>query len=85
MRPVAGRTVVVVEDERAIADAVAARLRAEGFTVETAADGPSGVELCRRLRPEVVVLDVMLPGFDASRCAADCTRAGSPPRCWRTG
>ena len=64
MRRVAGRTIVVVEDERAIADALAARLRAEGFTVETAADGPSGVEVCRRLRPDVVVLDVMLPGFD---------------------
>ena len=58
------RTIVVVEDERAIADAVAARLRAEGFAVETAADGPSGVELCRRVQPDAVVLDVMLPGFD---------------------
>src|SRR5687767_1891733 len=64
MPAVAGRTIVVVEDERAIADALAARLRAEGFAVETAADGPSGVEVCRRLRPDVVVLDVMLPGFD---------------------
>ena len=53
-----------MEDEHAIADAIAARLRAEGFTVGIASDGPSGVELCRRLRPDVVVLDVMLPGFD---------------------
>ena len=59
-----GRTVVVVEDERVIAGALAARLRAEGFRVEVAHDGPGGVELCRRLRPDVVVLDVMLPGFD---------------------
>jgi DNA-binding response OmpR family regulator len=58
------QTIVVVEDEAAIAEAVAARLRAEGFTVETADDGPSGVELCARLRPDLVVLDVMLPGFD---------------------
>jgi DNA-binding response OmpR family regulator len=57
-------TVVVVEDEPAIAEAVAARLRAEGFAVETASDGPSGVELCRHAAPDVVVLDVMLPGFD---------------------
>ena len=64
MPRVAGRTIAVVEDERAIADALAARLRAEGFIVEIASDGPSGVELCRRLRPDVVVLDVMLPGFD---------------------
>ncbi len=45
-----GRTIAVVEDESVIADAVAARLRKEGFEVETAADGPGGVELCRTLR-----------------------------------
>jgi DNA-binding response OmpR family regulator len=56
--------VVVVEDERAIADAVAARLRAEGFVAEVAYDGPSGVELCQRVAPDAVVLDVMLPGLD---------------------
>jgi len=59
-----GQTIAVVEDERVIADAVAARLRKEGFEVETAADGPGGVELCRALRPDAVVLDLMLPGID---------------------
>ena len=59
-----GQTIAVVEDERVIADAVAARLRKEGFAVETAADGPGGVELCRALRPDAVVLDLMLPGID---------------------
>jgi DNA-binding response OmpR family regulator len=58
------RTIVVVEDEADIAGALAARLRAEGFAVEVAADGPGAVELVRRVRPDVVVLDVMLPGFD---------------------
>jgi DNA-binding response OmpR family regulator len=58
------QTVVVIEDEAPIADAVAARLRSEGFTVETAADGPAGVELVERTRPDLVVLDLMLPGFD---------------------
>ena len=62
--PQAPRTAVVVEDEPTIADAVARRLRAEGYTVQTAGDGPGGVELCERLQPDVVVLDVMLPGFD---------------------
>src|SRR3712207_4123562 len=57
-------TIAVIEDEPAIAAAIAARLRAEGYAVETAADGPSGVELCARLAPDLVVLDVMLPGFD---------------------
>ena len=58
------QTVVVIEDEAPIADAVAARLRSEGFTVETAGDGPSGVALVERVRPDLVVLDLMLPGFD---------------------
>jgi DNA-binding response OmpR family regulator len=56
--------VVVVEDERSIADAVAARLRSEGYAVDVAADGPSGVELCERVQPDLVVLDLMLPGLD---------------------
>lgn len=58
------RTIAVIEDEAIIASAVAARLRREGFRVEIASDGPEGVELCRTLRPDLVVLDVMLPGFD---------------------
>jgi DNA-binding response OmpR family regulator len=58
------RTIVVVEDEQTIASAVAARLRREGFRVEVAADGPSGVALVGRVHPDLVVLDLMLPGFD---------------------
>jgi len=58
------RRVLVVEDERIINDAVAARLRAEGFVVEQAYDGPGAVQLAAEVEPEVVVLDVMLPGFD---------------------
>jgi len=56
--------VLVVEDERSIAEPVAARLRAEGFAVEIAGDGPGAVEAARRILPDVIVLDVMLPGFD---------------------
>src|SRR5262245_1487208 len=58
------RTVVVIEDEQPIAEAVAARLRSEGYDVEIAADGPRGIEVCDRLRPDLVVLDLMLPGLD---------------------
>jgi DNA-binding response OmpR family regulator len=58
------RRVLVVEDEGTIAESVAARLRAEGFTVQIASDGPSAVEAARQTRPDLVVLDIMLPGFD---------------------
>ena len=59
-----GSLICVIEDEEVIADAVAARLRAEGFAVEVAHDGLSGVALCDRVRPDLVVLDLMLPGLD---------------------
>jgi DNA-binding response OmpR family regulator len=58
------RTVVVIEDEIPIAQAVAARLRSEGFRVEVAHDGPAGVDLVDRARPDLVILDLMLPGLD---------------------
>ena len=58
------QTIVVIEDEAPIADAVAARLRSEGFTVEIANDGLAGVELVERIEPDLVVLDLMLPGID---------------------
>ena len=56
--------VLVVEDEPVINEAVADRLRAEGFGVEQAYDGPGAVERYVATRPDLVVLDVMLPGFD---------------------
>ncbi|MGC0420705.1 response regulator transcription factor [Embleya sp. AB8] len=58
------RLVLVVEDEPMIADAVAARLRAEGFGAITAPDGPSALTTAATTRPDLVVLDVMLPGLD---------------------
>ncbi|GAA1483367.1 response regulator transcription factor [Brachybacterium fresconis] len=56
--------VVVIEDEPTITRAIADRLTAEGWEVTTALDGPSGVRTVAEVRPDVVVLDVMLPGFD---------------------
>jgi DNA-binding response OmpR family regulator len=56
--------VVLVEDETPIASAVAARLRSEGFSVEVAADGLAGVALVEEVQPDLVILDLMLPGID---------------------
>ena len=58
------RRVLVVDDEPTIAESVAARLRAEGFAVTVAQDGPGAVAAVERELPDLVVLDVMLPGFD---------------------
>ena len=57
-------TVLVVEDEPAIADAVVRRLRSEGFDARSVADGRQAVELCRQSKPDLVVLDLMLPGLN---------------------
>jgi DNA-binding response OmpR family regulator len=64
----------VIEDEGTIAASIAARLRAEGFDVEVAADGPGGVDLCRRFRPDLVVLDLMLPGLDGLEVCREIQR-----------
>ena len=58
------RRILVVEDDAAINDAVALRLRAEGSAVALVWDGPAGVAACAAEPPDAVVLDVMLPGYD---------------------
>ncbi|MGW0159756.1 response regulator transcription factor [Mycobacterium sp. NPDC003323] len=58
------KRILVVDDEPTILAAVADRLRAESFTVDTAVDGPSAVAAAEATSPDLVVLDVMLPGFD---------------------
>ena len=54
----------MVEDDAAINDAVSLRLRAEGYDVAQVWDGPAAVAACAAEPPDVVVLDVMLPGYD---------------------
>ncbi|MET0318758.1 MAG: response regulator, partial [Rhodococcus fascians] len=58
------KRILVVDDEPTILDAVATRLRAEAFHVDTAVDGPSAVTKAAATEPDLVILDVMLPGFD---------------------
>ncbi len=57
-------TVLVVDDEIALARVVAGYLEREGFSVVQAHDGPTAVALARSALPDLIVLDVMLPGFD---------------------
>jgi DNA-binding response OmpR family regulator len=58
------RRLLVVEDDRAIADAVVRRLRSEGYLVDAVHDGLAAVAAAERTRYGAVVLDVMLPGLD---------------------
>ncbi len=57
-------TILVVDDEQPIVDLVSSYLINEGFSVHRAYDGPSALTLARSVRPDLVVLDVMLPGLD---------------------
>ncbi len=56
--------ILVVDDEPAIADAVADRLRSDGFDVAVVHDGPAAVASCTATPPDLMVLDLMLPGMD---------------------
>src|ERR671918_2887743 len=56
--------IVVIEDEDVIASAVAVRLRGEGYEVGVASDGRTGIELVEQETPDLVILDLMLPGLD---------------------
>jgi DNA-binding response OmpR family regulator len=60
----AGTRVLVVEDDRSIAGFVEPELERLGFRVRCAYDGPSGLRQAREFRPELVILDIMLPGLD---------------------
>ena len=59
-----GARILIVEDEGSIIDLVTAYLRQEGFEVHAATDGPSGLKAAQDLKPDLIVLDVMLPGMD---------------------
>jgi DNA-binding response OmpR family regulator len=59
-----GQDILVVEDEEAIAEAVRVRLVSEGFAVRVAHDGPQALRAAADERPDLVVLDLMLPGMD---------------------
>jgi DNA-binding response OmpR family regulator len=58
---------LVVEDEARLASALRRGLQAEGFAVDVAADGPSGLELARHGDYDAMILDVMLPGLSGYR------------------
>ncbi len=56
--------ILIIDDEPSILNLVSAYLRPEGFEVYTAADGPSGLKAARAYKPDLIVLDLMLPGMD---------------------
>ena len=72
------RTVLVVDDERTIADVVARYLERDGYRAVIARDGEEAVAAAERERPDIIVLDVMLPRLDGLQVMALLRRR------WRT-
>ncbi|HSU74641.1 MAG TPA: response regulator transcription factor [Terrabacter sp.] len=72
-------TLLVVEDDQTINQAVTDRLVAEGFRVIQAFDGPSAVTAHAEHAPDLVVLDVMLPGFDGLEVCRRIQATGPVP------
>lgn len=56
--------ILIVDDEPAVADLIEAVLVGEGYTVAIARDGAQGLLLARDWRPDLILMDVMLPGVD---------------------
>ncbi len=72
--------ILVVDDEPNIVDVIAMALRFQGFAVESAADGQSAIAAVDAFRPQLIVLDVMLPDMDGFEVARRLGAAnGAPP------
>ncbi|PWH17921.1 MAG: DNA-binding response regulator [Anaerolineae bacterium] len=56
--------ILVVEDEPSLQETLAYNLEKQGYRVETASDGRTALETARRLKPDLIVLDIMLPALD---------------------
>ncbi len=69
-------TVLVVEDDRALSQGLAMNLRRVGYRVLTAADGQAGMRQAFDARPDLIVLDVMLPGYSGLEILDELRRRG---------
>jgi len=56
--------ILVIDDEPSIVNLVTAYLKPEGYEVHAAMDGPSGLKAARAFKPDLIILDIMLPGMD---------------------
>jgi DNA-binding response OmpR family regulator len=77
--PTASPTVLVIDDEPTIRETIAYTLRREGFTVETAAEGTRALAIARERKPDLIVLDIMLPGMDGLQFCRVLRRESAVP------
>lgn len=76
------RTVLIIEDEKLIIVSTQMVLEAAGFKVESATNGEDGIAQARALTPDLILLDVMMPGIDGwetlTRLKSDSGTSGVP-------
>ena len=74
------KRILVIEDNPDLAYGLRNNLEIEGYEVEVAKDGTKGLSRARAARPDLVVLDLMLPGMDGFRVLRRCVTTASPCR-----
>jgi DNA-binding response OmpR family regulator len=67
---VAERRILVVEDDQTLREVIAEALREDGYAVQTTDNGQAGLQVAQRWRPDLVVLDLMLPSMHGEEFAA---------------
>jgi DNA-binding response OmpR family regulator len=76
------RTVLIIEDEKLIIVSTQMVLEAAGFRVESAVNGEEGIQKARGIRPDLILLDIMMPGIDGwetlTRLKRDPETSGIP-------
>ena len=76
------KTILLIEDEENLVELLKFRLEANGYSVETASDGEDGLKKINKLKPDLVILDVMMPkmhGYDVCRLSKENAQTKTIP------
>ncbi|MEM7331243.1 MAG: response regulator transcription factor [Chloroflexota bacterium] len=73
------QTILVIDDEKDIRDMVSSYLSQEGYKVVTAVDGLNGLEVAQQEKPNLIILDLMMPGMDGYEFVRTFQRASDTP------
>jgi DNA-binding response OmpR family regulator len=77
MEAIVGRKILVVDDEAVLVETIAYNLEQAGYVVVTAADGASALEAAQREKPDLIILDLMLPEMDGLEVCRQLRREGN--------
>ena len=74
-----GKRILIIEDDADAADVLSAYLTRENYAISVAGDGMTGLEMSQYLKPDLILLDVMLPGMNGTEVLAALRRRGNTP------